>query len=103
MGQAQNFQIQVAGHNMTLISVDGADVEPVMLSQFNLHAGARADVIVCADQEPGNYLMTAMYDLACFLEKLPAPHMPRVDSCIFWSFLHYDGQTAKPGKATKKP
>jgi FtsP/CotA-like multicopper oxidase with cupredoxin domain len=63
MGQAQNFQIAIAGHNMTLIALDGADVEPVQLSSFNLHAGERFDVVVCADQSPGNYLMSAVYDL----------------------------------------
>merc|ERR1719316_548808 len=30
MGQTQNFQISIAGHNMTLIAVDGADVEPTL-------------------------------------------------------------------------
>jgi len=102
MGQAQNFQIEIAGHNMTLIAVDGADVEPIRLSKFNLHAGERADVVVCADQAPGNYLMTATYDLACFLEKAPAPHMPKVDSCRFWAFLNYAGHDTKPGRASRK-
>mmetsp|Transcript_128974 Transcript_128974/g.401231 ORF Transcript_128974/g.401231 Transcript_128974/m.401231 type:complete len:652 (+) Transcript_128974:34-1989(+) len=102
MGQAQNFQIQIAGHDMTLIAVDGADVVPTKLSQFNLHAGERADIVVCADQEPGNYLMTATYDLACFLETLPAPHMPKVDSCKYWAFLNYKGHDGKAGSASKK-
>jgi len=101
MGQTQNFLIDMAGHNMTLIAVDGADVVPVNVTQFNLHAGERADVVVCADQEPGNYLMTATYDLACFLEKAPAPHMPKVDSCKFWAFLHYEGQAPPTSKASK--
>jgi len=102
MGQAQNFQVAIAGHNMTLIALDGADVEPILLSQFNLHAGERADVVVCADQIPGNYLMSAVYDLASFLEKAPAPHMPKVDSSKFWSFLNYRGHTELPGKASHK-
>merc|ERR1711988_762251 len=102
MGQAQSFQITMAGHNMTLIAVDGVDVKPIMLSQFNLHAGERADVVMCADQEPGNYLITATYDLACFLETAPAPHMPKVDSCNWWAFLNYKGETQMPEKAHKK-
>ncbi|CAE8678834.1 unnamed protein product [Polarella glacialis] len=77
MGQAQNFQIQIAGHNMTLIAVDGADVVPVQVSSFNLHAGERADIVVCADQAP-------------------APKLPRVDSSKFWAFLNYAGHTEKP-------
>jgi FtsP/CotA-like multicopper oxidase with cupredoxin domain len=102
MGQAQNFLISMAGHNMTLIAADGVDVEPTMLSQFNLHAGERMDVVVCADQAPGNYLMTATYDLACFLETAPAPHMPKVDSCNYWAFLRYAGHKEKPGRASRK-
>ncbi|CAE8719426.1 unnamed protein product [Polarella glacialis] len=102
MGQAQNFQIQIAGHNMTLIAVDGADVVPVQVSSFNLHAGERADIVVCADQEPGNYLMSSIYDLATFLETAPAPKLPRVDSSKFWAFLNYAGHNEKPGLATKK-
>lgn len=102
MGQAQNFQISIAGHNMTLIAVDGIDVEPIKLSKFNLHAGERFDVIVCADQVPGNYVIEAVYDLACFLETAPAPHMPKVDSCKYWSFLSYEGHQDLPGKASRK-
>merc|ERR1719424_642937 len=102
MGQAQNFQMSLAGHNMTLIAVDGADAEPIMLSTFNLHAGERADIVVCADQEPGNYLMSGVYDLATFLEDAPAPKLPKVDSSKYWAFLHYKGQPAPKGKATKK-
>jgi len=102
MGQAQNYLIEMAGHNMTLIAVDGKDVQPIMLSKFNLHAGERHDVVVCADQRPGNYLISAEYDLACFLEKAPAPSMPRVDSCRFWAFLNYDGHADEPGRATRK-
>lgn len=102
MGQAQNFQITMAGHNMTIIAIDGKDVEPTIVSQFDLHAGERADVIVCANQAPGNYLITADYDLADFLEIAPAPKMPRVDSSKFWAFLNYAGHTKKPSKISRK-
>merc|ERR1711975_208126 len=102
MGQAQNFLVSIAGHNMTLIAVDGADTVPTMLSQFNLHAGERMDVVVCANQQPGNYLMSAVYDLATFLETSPSPNMPKVDSSKFWAFLNYKGHTEMPGKASHK-
>merc|ERR1719478_215211 len=102
MGQAQNFQIQIAGHNMSIIAIDGVDTVPTMVSKFNIHAGERVDVVLCADQDPGNYPITATYDLATFLETAPAPHMPKVDSSKFWAFLHYAGHNVKPGKASKK-
>jgi len=107
MGSAQNFLVQIAGHKMTMIATDGVDVEPVVVSEFNLHAGERIDVVVCADQAPGNYRMSAVYDQACQLEVFPVKFpnrvdMARVDSCKFWSFLKYDGHHGRPGKATKK-
>merc|ERR1712176_1251827 len=102
MGQAQNFQITMAGHDMLMIAVDGQDVEPVNVSKFNLHAGERVDIVVCANRDPGNYLITADYDLADFLETAPAPKLPKVDSAKYWAFLHYDGHNDKPGKASKK-
>lgn len=102
MGQAQNFQIAIAGHNMTIIAMDGADTVPTTVSKFNLHAGERFDVVVCANQKAGNYVMSADYDLADFLEKAPAPNMPKVNSAKFWAFLNYAGHTEMPGKASKK-
>eukprot|EP00929_Paragymnodinium_shiwhaense_P013346 TRINITY_DN121201_c0_g1_i1.p1 TRINITY_DN121201_c0_g1~~TRINITY_DN121201_c0_g1_i1.p1 ORF type:complete len:952 (-),score=240.67 TRINITY_DN121201_c0_g1_i1:304-3159(-) len=102
MGQAQNFLMTMAGHDMTIIAIDGAEVEPTKVSMFNLHAGERVDVVVCANQAPGNYLVSAVYDLATFLETAPAPKLPRVDSSKFWAFIHYKGHNEKPGKATKK-
>jgi FtsP/CotA-like multicopper oxidase with cupredoxin domain len=102
MGQTQNFLISLAGHTVTIISVDGKDVHPFNVTQFNLHAGERVDAVVCADQEPGNYVVAATYDLACFLETSPAPHMPKVDSCNFWAFLHYDDQPVPTTKAEHK-
>merc|ERR1711920_119039 len=102
MGQAQNFQITLSGHNLTIIAIDGKDVEPKMVSQFDLHAGERVDAVVCADQTPGNYLIQADYDLADFLEIAPAPKMPRVDSSKFWAFLNYAGYSKLPRKMSRK-
>merc|ERR1711871_691557 len=102
MGQTQNFLISLAGHTVTIIALDGVDVVPQNVTQFNLHAGERVDAVVRADQSPGNYLVSAQYDLACFLENAPAPNMPKVDSCNFWSFLHYEGEPVPTDKAKKK-
>ena len=45
------------------ISLDGAyDVEPLAVSAVNLRLGKHADVLLCADQKPGNYLINATYD-----------------------------------------
>ena len=43
----ENFQISVAGHNMTLLSLDGAyDVQPIQVQRFNLHLGERVELDV---------------------------------------------------------
>merc|ERR1719460_3138785 len=47
---AENYIVTTAGHDMTLISLDGVDVRPIMITTLNMHIGERADVIVCADQ-----------------------------------------------------
>lgn len=95
----ENFQITISGHNMTLVTIDGAyDVKPVQIRRFNLHLGERVDVIMCADQEPGNYLIHAQYDYACKLKKgnfIPPGFAP-VPSCDFYAYLHYDGEKEFP-------
>jgi len=98
----ENFQITTAGHNMTMVSLDGGyDVRPVQVSRFNLHLGERVDVILCADQPPGNYLIHAQYDYACELVKpnkggVHPPGFHFVPSCDFYAYLHYKGQERFP-------
>eukprot|EP01063_Lacrimia_lanifica_P020311 TRINITY_DN27644_c0_g1_i1.p1 TRINITY_DN27644_c0_g1~~TRINITY_DN27644_c0_g1_i1.p1 ORF type:complete len:632 (+),score=246.35 TRINITY_DN27644_c0_g1_i1:54-1949(+) len=95
----ENFQMTISGHNMTLVSVDGAyDVKPVQVKRFNLHLGERVDVIFCTDQTPGNYLITADYDYACNLKKgnfIP-PGFHSVPACQFYAYLHYEGEEEFP-------
>lgn len=54
----------IAGHNMTLLALDGSNVKPIQIRSFNLHLGERVDVVVCANQEKGAYLVNATYDYA---------------------------------------
>lgn len=98
----ENFVVDVKGHNMTLISLDGVDVEPIQVTEVNLHLGERADTIICADQEAGNYLITLNYDYACSLEEgnfIPPGFSP-VPSCRFYGYLNYKGHNESP-KDTK--
>eukprot|EP00948_MAST-09A_sp_MAST-9A-sp1_P003468 g3468.t1 len=88
---AENYIVRLAGHNMTLIALDGVDVDPIQITDLNMHIGERADVIMCADQEPGYYPMELMYDYACTLTPghfIPPGFHP-VSSCRFYAFLHY--------------
>merc|ERR1711871_1560019 len=87
---------------MGMVSIDGAyDVKPVQVRRFNLHLGERVDVIICADQEPGNYLIHAQYDYACALVKPPhggvhPPGFHFVPTCDFFAYLHYEGEDRFP-------
>ena len=81
------------------VSLDGAyDVEPILVKSFNIHLTERYDVILCADQEPGNYLINATYDYACALT--PGHFIPPgfgvVPTCHFFAFLHYAGADETP-------
>jgi len=94
MSNAENYIVRFAGHNMTLIALDGVDVDPIMISTLNMHIGERADVILCADQPAGYYPVELMYDYSC--DMTPGHFIPpgfhAVSSCKFYAFLHYTGQ-----------
>merc|ERR1711871_1712569 len=91
---AENYIVSLAGHDMTLISLDGVDVDPIQITDLNMHIGERADVIICANQEPGYYPMELMYDYACTLTpgNFIPPGFHAVTSCKFYGFLHYAKQ-----------
>ena len=88
---AENYVFSIAGHNMTLIALDGEPVQPLAVTQVNMHIGERADVVICADQEPGYYPIEMTYDYACALTpgNFIPPGFHPVSACNFYSFLHY--------------
>jgi len=94
----ENFVVDVKGHNMTLISLDGVDVKPIQVTEVNMHLGERADTIICADQEPGNYLITLDYDYACSLTpgNFIPPGFSPVPACKFYGYLNYKGHNDVP-------
>lgn len=102
----ENFVVRIAGHNMTLVSLDGAyDVAPLPVSSFNIHLGERVDVILCADQKPGNYLVNATYDYACALTpgNFIPPGFAAVPSCMFYAYLHYKDESGLFDRSSKAP
>lgn len=93
---AENYIFSVAGHNMTLIALDGVPVNPLQITSINMRIGERADVILCADQSPGYYPVELNYDYACGLTpgNFIPPGFHPVSSCKFYGFLQYANQTA---------
>lgn len=95
---AENYIFSMDGHNMTLVSLDGVDVDPLPITSINMHIGERADVIFCADQDPGYYKMEFKYDYACTLEPghfIPPGFHP-VKACAFYGMLHYANEREFP-------
>jgi len=100
----ENFVVDIKGHNQTLISLDGVPVQPLKVNAINMHLGERASTILCADQEPGNYLITLDYDYACSLTpgNFIPPGFSVVPSCLFYAYLKYksEGDLAHDLKGT---
>merc|ERR1719253_2432408 len=90
MSQVPHFNMTIAGHELTLLAVDGVDVQEVNISSINLHAGERYDFRLCANQKRGSYKITAEALDFCdpaYLTRTGQP-MP-LDKCQFFAFLHY--------------
>merc|ERR1711881_490334 len=47
MSQVQRLNVSIEGHSLTLLAVDGTEVEPVDVSSIALHAGERYDFKFC--------------------------------------------------------
>lgn len=91
---AENYIVQLAGHNMTLVALDGVDVDPIQINSFNIRIGERVDVVMCANQKAGYYPIAMQYDYACTLTpgNFIPPGFHSVSSCNFYAFLHYQHQ-----------
>lgn len=95
---AQNYITTIAGHNLTLLAIDSYDVKPINVSAFNVHVGERYDLILCADQPVGTYLINMTYDLACPLQpgNFIPPGMAPVDACSYYGFIKYKKENKIP-------
>ncbi|WAR12214.1 LAC2-like protein [Mya arenaria] len=51
------LKVSVHGHSLRVIATDGNDIEAVDVDSVTLFAGERFDVILSANQTPGNYWM----------------------------------------------
>ena len=50
-----SFNFAIDGHSMKVIEADGEYTKPLVVDNFQIHAGQRYSVIVKADQPVGNY------------------------------------------------
>ncbi|KAI9568170.1 laccase [Boletus coccyginus] len=57
------FNFTIDGHRMTIIEVDGIEVQPEEVDSIPILGGQRYSVVVKADQPVGNYWIRALTDL----------------------------------------
>nr|AUK50745.1 laccase 2 [Peniophora sp. CBMAI 1063] len=55
-----NFEFSIDGHNMTIIEVEGVNVQPLVVDQIQIYAGQRYSFVLNADQSPDNYWIRAL-------------------------------------------
>lgn len=54
-GTAYPWEISIDQHNLTVVSTDGYDIEPLTVDSVIIQPGERYDFILTAEQEVGNY------------------------------------------------
>ncbi|KAI1363768.1 multicopper oxidase [Xylaria arbuscula] len=59
------FRFGIDNHTLTVISADLVPIVPYEAEMINIAIGQRYDVIVTADQEPGNYGLRAFPQISC--------------------------------------
>lgn len=59
------FRFGIDNHTLTVISTDLVPIVPYEAEMINVAIGQRYDVIVTADQDPGNYWMRAYPQITC--------------------------------------
>lgn len=59
------FRFSIDNHTLTVISSDLVPIEPYETDSVNVGIGQRYDVIVTANQEPGNYWLRSVPQTTC--------------------------------------
>lgn len=59
------YKVQIDGHSLIVISSDLTPIQPYTTNELSIATGQRYDVIVVANQTPGNYWLRAMSAADC--------------------------------------
>lgn len=88
-----NIYVSLVGHNMTVIANDLVPVKPLVVDKLLMGVGQRYDVLITADQAPGNYWFNVTFPLTPIagvptrLMLCGAPYKNTKPAAIF----HYEG------------
>ncbi|KAK9837176.1 hypothetical protein WJX81_008696 [Elliptochloris bilobata] len=78
------------GHNLTIVAADGYPTKPLVVSCLDINLGQRYDVLLKANQAPGNYWLTARPQF-------------RPGSAAGYGVLRYSGANASALPASPAP
>ncbi|KAI2629358.1 multicopper oxidase [Xylaria nigripes] len=66
-----SYWLSVDNHTISIVELDGIEIEPITARGVYLNIGQRASVIITANQTAGNYYIRATLPRTCFLPYLP--------------------------------
>merc|ERR1712176_773639 len=96
--QVQRLNISIEKHSMTLLAVDGTDVQPLEVSSVALHAGERYGFVLCANQVHKLHLRTKKFKIVAEAPELCDPDFlaksgfrSTPETCRFEAMLTYKG------------
>lgn len=62
-----SYWFSIESHNLTIVEIDGVEVEPIISSGVHINIGQRYSVIVDMDQNVGDYAIRQTLERECFL------------------------------------
>ncbi|KAI1651446.1 putative multicopper oxidase [Daldinia loculata] len=66
-----SYWFSIDNHTVSIVELDGVEIEPISARGVYLNLGQRASVILTADQQPGSYYVRASLPKTCFLPYAP--------------------------------
>jgi len=66
-----SFWFSIDNHTLTIVEIDGHEVEPISARGVYVNIGQRYSVLVTADQDAGSYYMRATLPQSCFTPFCP--------------------------------
>ncbi|KAM0724017.1 hypothetical protein Q7P37_001008 [Cladosporium fusiforme] len=87
------FKFHIDGHKFTVISADFVPIEPYETDILNINIGQRYNILVTADQEPGDYWMRSDNQQAC---------AELYNSRDIKGIVHYEGFTGTPNTISRE-
>lgn len=62
-----SYWFSIDGHPLTIVEIDGTEVEPILSQGVHLNIGQRYSVIITATQKVGDYAIRSALEKECFL------------------------------------